>query len=175
MPEFILDSDGEVAVACRPEPVAYADLDQFTQGYIEAMFFTETSGISMVDWHSEASREAVREGQADGDIPGDAGFSDLHPDSLAEIMADCADFQAKGQDMLQRAYATGNYEAMQAGRDFWFSRNGHGAGFFDREIGEVRDELQSLASDKFGQVDPWFSDSEESVSPTGYGFVYHSM
>ena len=39
-----------------------------------------------------------------------------------------------------------------AGHDFWLSRNGHGAGFFDGDWPENGDKLQA-AAEKYGQVD----------------------
>ncbi|MEK6884016.1 MAG: hypothetical protein AABY22_30580 [Nanoarchaeota archaeon] len=35
----------------------------------------------------------------------------------------------------------------QIGHDFWLSRNHHGAGFFDRNLGEVGDKLQAISGE----------------------------
>lgn len=173
MPKFILDSAGQVGMS-------FDDLSPIARGYIEAMFFIS---CSVTEWHSEESRERVREGQADGDLPADAGFSDLHPAALAEIIADCGTFHVKARDLLHAAYARG-YTAEQAGRDLWFTRNRHGVGFWAREVlneghmgpspGGLGDRL-SKAARAMGEVNPWFSESDDESSPTGYGFVFHSM
>jgi hypothetical protein len=34
---------------------------------------------------------------------------------------------------LALAYASGDYSEERAGHDYWLTRNGHGAGFWDRE------------------------------------------
>lgn len=42
-------------------------------------------------------------------------------------------------------------EDSQSGHDFWLTRNGHGAGFWDRGLGELGDKLTE-ASKTFGEV-----------------------
>jgi hypothetical protein len=41
MPEFILDTDGSVTRHDGAALHFYDDLDSFTRGYVEALFFTE--------------------------------------------------------------------------------------------------------------------------------------
>lgn len=107
MPKFILDHGS-------PEGAAtFASLDTFAQGYAEAMFFTN-SGTG-----------------DDGDME-DATVADLAPETVARIKADCAKFQADNAALLAEAYTRG-YDETQAGRDYWFTRNGHGVGFWDRK------------------------------------------
>ena len=191
MPEFMMDREGTVL------GMEFEDLSEIVQGYIECMLFTNTSFIPMTEWHDEESQEKVREGESDGELPNDAGFGDIHPDSLVRIIADCTRFEAEAADLLREAYETG-YEPVQAGRDFWYDRNGHGIGFRDRDelegdvweshgsprvdepgwdaYAEAREQslgrkLSDLAQ-TFGSVDASFSDAEDDDSPTGYGFIY---
>lgn len=107
-------------------------LDAFTRGFIEAMFFSETSCFSMEEWFEPETQKAIEEGQSDGNIPSDAESSHIHPDSLAEIVKFCADFQAKNAELLSLAYQR-DYDEEQAGRDFYFTHCGHGVGYWDRE------------------------------------------
>jgi hypothetical protein len=82
MPQFEMEKDGEV------QGLEFADLSPFVQGYLEAMFFTnEATGISMVDWTDPEVQHDIREGYADGDLPADAGFSDIYPGSLKTAIA----------------------------------------------------------------------------------------
>lgn len=145
MPEFQLGTSGQV---CRTEPRSYGtasvctlwgDLDAFTQGYVEALFFTESGG------------------EADGKEIGDAGFADLDPDALAKILADCAKFQDS------RAWADtleGHQGADEehAGRDFWYTRNGHGCGFWDGDWPEPYATQLTDATKAFGEVSVYLSD-----------------
>jgi len=173
MPEFIADTDGTIDLGGHI--LAYDDLSPFVQGYIECILFTETaSGISMVEWNDPENVEDVEEGRADGSIPEDSGFGDIHPQSFARIIADCEAFQAEAADLLEQAYER-DYDATQAGRDFWFTRCGHGVGFWDRrelESDGLGDNLSAIArryGDKYASFGTAANGEE---SPTGYGFVF---
>lgn len=72
---------------------------------------------------------------------------------LREIRKDCRDFYAKAVTFLKAA----DVGARQAGIDFWFSRNGHGAGFFDRGLGGYGNQLQEIA-ENFGNKDVYAGD-----------------
>jgi len=115
---------------------AFQDLDAFTQGYVEAMFFTET-------------------GTGDDEDLEYATFADLAPETLEKIKADCAAFQVQHGPLLTRAYdmgfAQGHYDDERAGNDFWYSRNGHGTGFWDRHLNSLGDDLHRYAG-SFGHV-----------------------
>lgn len=49
------------------------------------------------------------------------------------------------------------HDADYAGHDFWLTRNGHGAGFWDRGIGELGEHL-SDASRAYGECDLYIGD-----------------
>jgi hypothetical protein len=126
MPEYILDT--------RDGPAPWRDLDAFTQGYIEAMFFTSTGHEDDLE---------------------DATFAELHPQSLADIIADCKAFQDANRSLLDAAVEhggdRGEYDLAAAGRDYWYTRNGHGVGFWDRGLGSIGDSLSSAA--RYSSVD----------------------
>jgi hypothetical protein len=109
MSEFILDHGGAKG------RTLFRALDSFTQGYVEAMFFTDT-------------------GTGDDEENGlqDATVEELAPCSVAAIVADCAAWQAANEALLSIAYQD-DYDEEQAGRDYWYTRNGHGVGFWDRK------------------------------------------
>ena len=110
MPEFILDlGDSQGART-------FASLSSFEQGYIEAAFFTSTGP------------DNEEEGLGD-----ESSFGELAPSAIDRIKADCAAFEALAADLLALAYDRYDYDATQAGRDFWYTRNGHGVGFWDRD------------------------------------------
>jgi hypothetical protein len=161
------------------EDTEFLALPKFVQGYIEALFFTESAAscYTMENWNSEETQEAVREGQADGNLPSDAGFSDLHHDSLMAICGQCVAFEFKASKLLEQAYGmemqirggSAPYSETQAGHDFWFTRNGHGVGFWDRGLGQVGDDLAEIAR-SFGEVNVWFADHVDNGDAP---FVYH--
>lgn len=140
MPEFILDYGDSDAARI------FATLDEFTQGYVTAAFWTET-------------------GTGDDNELEHATFAELAPEALASMVADCADFQAGlPKDHHERTaldlaydYSTIAYDAERAGVDFWLTRNGHGAGYQDRGLGPVGDELRKHAK-AYGNVDLYRGD-----------------
>lgn len=151
MPEFQLDTDGAVALRTAHSPAGamstrYDDLDAFTQGYVEALFFTEYEEIGACGMH--------------GDEIG-TGFSDLAPDTLATIIADCAQFQRDADQILADCYCREGYSPKQAGRDFWSTRNCHGVGFWDRDAlkaDSFGDVLTGIAQDDFPEISAYLGD-----------------
>lgn len=120
----------------------FASLDAFTQGYIEALFFTEEcSGATIEEWRTPEFQERWQEGQEGGSFPGECSFADLAPESLETIIADCAKFQSDHAALLKLACGTNGYDQVATGRDYLFTRQGHGCGFWDRDLGETGDLL----------------------------------
>lgn len=129
MPQFIMPISEDV----KP---AWDRLDSFVQGYIEAAFFTIPEEDDLQD----------------------AEFGEIANTSLKQIIRDCEDFQAEAAALLDAAYESG-YDYAQAGRDFWFSRNGHGTGFWDRqEIPEHTGKALSAVAHGFDPVDMYRGD-----------------
>jgi hypothetical protein len=77
----------------------------------------------------------------------------LAPCTLKAIEADCNKFQEENEALLEEFYE--EFSAWQAGFDFYLSRNGHGAGYFDR--GNGYDALQK-ASRAFGPTEEYTGD-----------------
>ena len=136
MPEFQLD------LGDRQSAARYHALDSFTQGYIQAMFFCSVGG----------DLAALSED--------DTGFGDLAPATLDKIQADCAAFQEANAGALEAAYAHPEvtYDDERAGADFWYTRNGHGTGYWDRELGEPGDQLNAATKHKWGELELYRGD-----------------
>ena len=80
------------------------------------------------------------------------GTDDIEPATFAAMVADCEAFmQANKRDLRGM-----NIE--QAGHDFWLTRNGHGAGFWDRGLGVKGDRL-TKASKVYGSCDLYVGDN----------------
>lgn len=77
--------------------------------------------------------------------------------TLEAIQRDTRAFQTNEKTLLDQAYSHDGYTSEQAGHDFFLSRNGHGAGFFDRDLGTVGDQLQA-ATKKYGPFDLYYGD-----------------
>lgn len=143
MPEYILPTENAGA--------DWHALDDFTKGFIEAAFFCDTSCYSASEFFTDEAQERVCEGQADGSIPSDAGPEDIEPDSLEAVTRLCREFQTTNSELLAEACASGDYDESQAGRDFYFTRAGHGVGYWDREqlkaTGDDAEEYERLTAE----------------------------
>lgn len=128
-------------------------LDAFTRAYIEAALWSTND-----------------ESDESGGEPLDANYSidDIAPETMEMIVEDCADFQKRFGDLLSEI----SLDDGQAGHDFWLSRNGHGAGFFDLDVDEefehVRDALQD-AAESYGEFDLYVGDEDEDGNRLIYG------
>lgn len=125
MPEFILNAPR----ASHP----FYSLDEFARGYVEAMFFTNGDT-----------------GDERENLLNELGVERLTRASVAQIKADCDKFTGHimpdGCFVQQWLARLDDYGAAQAGGDFWFTRQGHGVGFWDR------DELESDAGEYFATI-----------------------
>lgn len=89
--------------------------------------------------------------------------ADLAPEALASIEADCARFERENAALLAQAYKLyrphpdAPTPECSAGHDFWFTRNGHGVGFWDRGLGDVGQAL-TAACHVFGTCDIYVGD-----------------
>lgn len=164
MPEFHLDTGGAVDAAPGSGLVGaihfHDDLDAFTQGYLEALFFT-SQGDGEPGTDNESGLWVESE-----DEPGlwsnEFGFSDLAPETLAAIIADCREFQVadnSGQALFD-AYESDAPRAgpRAAGMDFWYTRNGHGCGFWDGDWPEPYASQLTDASKAFRSLDAYLGD-----------------
>lgn len=80
-------------------------------------------------------------------------FGDIGPATVVVMRADCERFQAENSELLS---ASGLTEE-QAGFYFWLTRNGHGAGFWDQDLGEIGEKLFAVAK-AFGSFDLYVGD-----------------
>jgi hypothetical protein len=89
----------------------------------------------------------------DGD-PLDAQYStdDLAPEALTEIEQDCKAFYEAHFSLWND-----QIDDAQAGHDFYLTRNRHGAGFWDRGLGDLGEELTEL-SRQFGTQGAYVGD-----------------
>lgn len=79
------------------------------------------------------------------------GIEDISSGTMRVMYEDCVDFILANRDDLK------GLEPAQAGHDFWLTRNGHGAGYWDRGLGESGDRLTAV-SKVYGGVDLYVGD-----------------
>ena len=62
-----------------------------------------------------------------------------------ELEESARDFFDHAQPLIEQAIDQYTYDYGQAGHDFALTRNGHGAGFWDRGLNEIGSQLTELA------------------------------
>lgn len=113
-------------------------LDEFTLAYAEAALWSTND-----------------ESDERGGEPLDANHTvdDLAPETLEKFIADCRRFQEQNAADIATCDDHPEYTATErAGHDFWLTRNGHGAGFWDGDWPEEPGERLTAAAEAFGEV-----------------------
>lgn len=122
-------------------------IDDFFDAYLECALW------SSLDYFEEGAEPRPMDENYEVD--------DIADESRASMRAECLDFIAANSDDLGLAatmHERGDWSyAEQAGHDFWLTRNGHGAGFWDRGLGDVGDRL-SHAAKVYGGCDLYVGD-----------------
>lgn len=115
-------------------------LDTFTRQFLETALWAEC------DHDSDENNPE----------PLDKNFSitDFSEETIIKLKADCDSFREANAELLSQA---GDDE--QNGHDFWLTRNGHGAGFWDRGYQEIGTEL-TKACKSYGSVFIYVSDGK---------------
>lgn len=142
MPEFQLNLP-------ETKRALYDSLDDFAKGYVEAMFFTNCDS-----------------GEERENLANELGVDKLTNRSILSIKKDCNQFKFRAHLLLIEAYDRDGYDEAQAGRDFWFTRQRHGVGYWDRsqlDADELGDQLSKVAR-KFG----------EAMTSIYRGWIHHS-
>lgn len=110
------------------------NFNDFFQAYLDCALWTSTNeeGEYFDNMDAELSEEAER-----------------------EMREDCEDFFESNTSLLEKYCEQSSIDC--AGHDFWLTRNGHGAGFWDRGMGDLGDELTSAAK-VYGSQDLYLGD-----------------
>lgn len=143
-------------------------IDDATHGYIEAMFFC---AIDSPEWRAELTGEG-RAVVYSSDFDGDS--SDLGVATRDAISDDVSAFvRDNAQDIATVVNASALAGAREVGHAFYFNRNGHGTGFWDRGYGfgdSAESALRRLsdASKAYGaahevEVAGWSEDEQAHV------------
>lgn len=115
-------------------------LDPFTRAYIHAALWSSTD---------------------DNGTPLDSKYEveDIAPDTLKVIIEDCKQFQQQNSSLFTDCLRSGGEytDDERAGHDFWLTRNGHGAGFWDGDWPTTGERLDKAAK-KFGEAELYVGD-----------------
>jgi hypothetical protein len=117
--------------------VSAATVDVFLAGYVECALWSTTDEDGVP-------------------LDGRYGVGDLSVAAWLEMHTDCSDFVAANADRLD-AYLRAGRSPTDAGHDWWLTRNRHGAGFWDRGLGELGAKL-TAAAHSYGTCDLYVGD-----------------
>lgn len=127
------------ALASALEGVRGGDMDEFTMAYFETALWSSTDELD----------------PETGGEPLDAnyGIEDFAPETRKEMIADAKDFQKRFGHLIESAEPkTVDYNKWErAGHDFWLTRNGHGAGFWDGDWPEPQATELTNAAHSYGE------------------------
>jgi len=128
----------------QPQTIDTDSLDDFTRQYLETALWSTND-----------------ESTPAGGVPLDENYDidDIADETLKQMVKDCEDFQQAEAADLALAYQQRGYDEGSAGHDFWLTREGHGAGFWDRGLGAVGDRL-SKASKVYGSFYLYVGDDD---------------
>lgn len=116
----------------------------FVEAYIEGLLFTEEEAL----------------GLSGADVLTEDLFSN---GAFQAIYTECADFFFGEYAEMEAAIAEfPHYGFSQAGHDFWLTRNGHGAGFWDRGIGKHGEELTKASKD-YGETHAYMDEETNLI------------
>ena len=118
------------------------NLETFISAYVRAALWSETD---------------------DSGEPLDANYaeSDIAPAAMARIRADCAAFLAHQmvvEYLESDAFFDMGSDYVEVAYDFWLTRNGHGAGFWDGDYPAPWDDRLTIAAESFGWCDMYLGD-----------------
>ena len=109
-------------------------VDHFLRGYLDCALFT-------TDDNPPSGCDYVTSGRAS------EMYAALPAEFIEQAKADCLKFQQENEALLERAG-----DAEQNGNDFWYDRNGHGVGFWDRGYPDEVGDALTKAAQRFGEV-----------------------
>lgn len=111
-----------------------SELEKFTQAFITVLLWLESDdeGDSLSDFYDE---------------------SDLSEELKEKIQKDCKQFFNENYEIMVNA----SRDFPQHGHDFYLTRNGHGAGFWDRGYGNLGEILTEKCK-SYGEINAYVGD-----------------
>lgn len=117
--------------------------------------------ITTALWSSTNEEPRKREGEC---LDANYSSDDIDPTTLASMRADCDKFIDGLTDELREYIDTDYNTAETAGHDFWLTRNGHGAGFWDGDYPDDIGKALTDASKAFGESYLYVGDDDKIYS-----------
>lgn len=130
------------------------NMDDFTKGYVQSALFSST------DDRDES-----------GGLPMDKNYEmeDIDEKTLQHMIEDCKKFQRENSQYFEKI----DLDDSEAGAMFWYSRNGHGTGFWDvkdwkNEYAEAYGDHLHQAAKRYGEYNLYVGDGAYDGIIFGY-------
>jgi hypothetical protein len=91
----------------------------------------------------------------DGDDFDESEIEDLERETMEKIVKECLEFIKKARETVEDY---DDLEESTCGHDFFLTRNGHGAGFWDGDYEEEIGKKLTELSEAFSESNPYFGD-----------------
>jgi hypothetical protein len=126
------------------------DMQAFVVSYLETALWSSTDN----GYFGANDRRNNKRGQENGGEPLDKNFSieDIGDATRKQAETDCAHFVEMAGAKLE------GLDANRVAHDFWLTRNGHGAGFWDGDYAEPLGTELTKLSKTFGSFDLYVGD-----------------
>lgn len=117
------------------------ELTEFERQYVETMLWSSTGLTSSEETDAEFLDQI-------------AGIEDLSPEAIEIIKKDCKAFLEKYEEIE----SDHDFDLTNVAHDFWLTRAGHGAGFWDGDYPEPEASKLTALAKSFGNQDPYLGD-----------------
>lgn len=114
---------------------------EFERQYIETMLWA-SRGLTSSEETDVECLDAI------------AGIDDLSKEAIEKVKTDCKTFLEKYEE-IETAH---EFDLTNVAHDFWLTRNGHGAGFWDGDYPEPEGSKLTELAKSFGEQTPILGD-----------------
>jgi hypothetical protein len=148
--------------------IPYEDIKKIIKGYIDCALWTEEETLrdeyvgddDMFNGEEDDDEiERLSRLSANLNSKNFDSFTreDMEDNSVIKVYEDVKKFVEMATSAVR--VAVDEHGAEQVGHDLWLSRNGHGAGFFDRGYDDEVEEMLMSSAKKLGGVDLYINDN----------------
>lgn len=124
-----------------------SNLELIVKGYVESMLWSEPCNGTAPDGPADGHTHTTNDPQDCDASLEYIGYEidDLAPSARKEIDKEVRDFVEANQADIDALLAKPGVDETDIGHNFLLTRNGHGAGFWDRGWGELGERLSAAA------------------------------
>jgi len=131
------------------------EIDDFTGQYLRTALWSSTVVLpvafeDLVDGCMDVPEDhPLHSISEDNSFDEHFDVTDFTVKAICKAITDCTKFQEDNADDLL------DEDSERAGHDFWLTRNGHGAGFWDGDYEESKGNRLTAACEAYGELHVW--------------------